>query len=55
MDDQVSPERHEGADWSKPQLQIRGPHTQAYGSALTYARRYSLASMVGVVTEDDDG
>jgi len=28
---------------------------QAYGSALTYARRYSLASMVGVVTEDDDG
>jgi hypothetical protein len=29
---------------------------QAYGSALTYARRYSLSSMVGIVTdEDDDG
>ena len=29
---------------------------QAYGSALTYARRYSLAAMVGVVAdEDDDG
>ena len=28
---------------------------QAYGSALTYARRYSLSSMVGVVAEDDDG
>jgi len=28
---------------------------QAMGSCLTYARRYSLASMVGVVTDDDDG
>lgn len=28
---------------------------QAYGSALTYARRYSLAAFVGVSTEDDDG
>jgi|SRR6185503_5992824 len=28
---------------------------QAYGSAWTYARRYSLASMVGVISEDDDG
>ena len=29
---------------------------QGYGSALTYARRYSLAAMVGVVAdEDDDG
>lgn len=27
---------------------------QAYGSALTYARRYGLSSMVGLVTEDDD-
>lgn len=29
---------------------------QALGSAITYARRYSLASMLGVMTdEDDDG
>ncbi|HEX7896007.1 MAG TPA: ERF family protein [Terriglobales bacterium] len=29
---------------------------QGYGSALTYARRYTLAAMVGVVAdEDDDG
>ena len=28
---------------------------QAYGSALTYARRYSLAAMVGVAPDDDDG
>jgi hypothetical protein len=28
---------------------------QGYGSAMTYARRYSLAAMVGVCPEDDDG
>lgn len=28
---------------------------QAAGSAITYARRYSLAAMVGVVQVDDDG
>ena len=27
---------------------------QGYGSALTYARRYSTASMIGLITEDDD-
>lgn len=28
---------------------------QGYGSALTYGRRYSLATLVGLVVEDDDG
>ncbi len=28
---------------------------QGVGSALTYARRYALAAMVGVAPEDDDG
>lgn len=28
---------------------------QAYGSAVTYARRYALAAVVGVSPEDDDG
>ena len=28
---------------------------QGYGSALTYTRRYSLATIVGLVVEDDDG
>lgn len=28
---------------------------QGYGSAGTYARRYSLAAMVGIVQDDDDG
>jgi hypothetical protein len=27
---------------------------QAYGSLITYGRRYSLAALLGVVTEDDD-
>ena len=28
---------------------------QGYGSALTYARRYSLMSACGIAPEDDDG
>jgi hypothetical protein len=28
---------------------------QAVGSAITYARRYSLMAMVGIAAEDDDG
>jgi hypothetical protein len=28
---------------------------QGYGSATTYARRYGLASIIGVCPEDDDG
>lgn len=28
---------------------------QGYGSALTYARRYSLMSLCGIAPEDDDG
>ena len=28
---------------------------QQYGSAITYARRYSLSALVGVAADDDDG
>lgn len=28
---------------------------QGYGSALTYARRYALASIIGISQDDDDG
>jgi len=28
---------------------------QAYGSALTYGRRYSIMALLGLVTDDDDG
>jgi hypothetical protein len=32
-----------------------GTDAQKYGSALTYARRYSLATLCGITQEDDDG
>ena len=31
------------------------PDMQGYGSAITYARRYSLQTALGVPSEDDDG
>ncbi len=31
------------------------PDAQGYGSALTYARRYSLMAACGIAPEDDDG
>jgi hypothetical protein len=30
------------------------PDMQGFGSAISYAKRYSLASMIGVVSEEDD-
>lgn len=27
---------------------------QGYGSAMTYARRYGLSALLGIITEDDD-
>ncbi len=49
---------HESGQWIAGTMtlpiSIRTP--QGYGSALTYARRYSLAAMIGLcVEEDDDG
>lgn len=47
---------HASGQWIEseiPVLTVRsGP--QEYGSALTYARRYALAAMVGVAPDDDD-
>jgi hypothetical protein len=37
-------------------MPVKDPtNPQAVGSALTYARRYALSSVVGVCPEDDDG
>ena len=36
-------------------LPVSKNDAQGYGSALTYARRYSLSAAVGVAPEDDDG
>lgn len=47
---------HSSGEWisSELYLPVQG-NAQQYGSALTYARRYSLAAMAGVAPADDDG
>jgi hypothetical protein len=46
-----------GQDHTDRPLELRcGPGAQDVGSAITYARRYSLAALVGLAgSEDDDG
>ena len=46
----------ESGEWHKSliSMPLTKVDPQAYGSALTYARRYGLSSMIGLVTEDDD-
>jgi hypothetical protein len=50
---------HESGEWISslyPVKPAKENDPQSLGSAITYARRYSLASIVGVVAdEDDDG
>lgn len=48
---------HSSGQWIKETLTIplQKVDAQGYGSATTYARRYSLSAMVGVAPDDDDG
>lgn len=49
---------HTSGEWieSSVRVPVVGGNAQQVGSALTYARRYSLAALCGVVAdEDDDG
>ncbi len=49
---------HESGQWvsGTEVVPISVPTPQSFGSALTYARRYGVAAMVGLcVEEDDDG
>lgn len=48
---------HSSGQWMKSSILINPTKndSQGVGAAMTYLRRYSLAAMVGVVTEDDDG
>lgn len=61
----VTPERfvrlttrliHKSGEWVEVELDFKSKEDtpQAIGSCITYARRYSLASLVGVVAEDED-
>ena len=48
---------HSSGEWMQSlfPLLARDRTPQAFGIALSYARRYALAAMVGVVQTDDDG
>lgn len=48
---------HTSGEWMRGRLTIpvSKPDAQGVGSAVTYARRYALAAMVGIVQDDDDG
>lgn len=49
---------HSSGEWisGRFSIAVERPTAQAIGSALTYLRRYGLAALVGVVSdEDDDG
>jgi len=48
---------HESGEWISGTLTMKPVKAdpQGIGSCITYARRYALASMVGVAPEDDDG
>lgn len=48
---------HESGEWLESQylLPLTKNDPQAAGSAITYARRYSLQSMAGIPAVDDDG
>jgi len=48
---------HESGQWIRGHLTLepKDKTPQGYGSAITYARRYALAAIVGVAPEDDDG
>jgi ERF superfamily len=48
---------HESGQWMKStaMLPISKPGSQEIGSCITYFRRYSLAALVGVYQDDDDG
>jgi len=46
----------ESGQWQSSLLVMPLPKSdpQGYGSAMTYARRYGLSALVGIVTENDD-
>ena len=48
---------HSSGQWIKSRytMPVSKLDAQAVGSAITYARRYALASIVGIAPEDDDG
>ena len=50
-----SVEKHRGCQIVEAKLSGINNPVQAYGSSLTYCRRYSVLMALGLATEDDDG
>lgn len=48
-------EKHRGCQIVEAKLSGINNPVQAYGSSLTYCRRYSILMALGLATEDDDG
>ena len=48
-------EKHRGCQIVEAKLSGINNPVQAYGSSLTYCRRYSVLMALGLATEDDDG
>jgi len=48
---------HKSGEWFKNSIQMTSAQNtpQAIGSCITYGRRYSFCSVVGISPEDDDG
>lgn len=49
---------HQSGEWLSSgvvRVPVSKEDAQGYGSAMTYARRYSLSSAFGIAPEDDDG
>lgn len=48
---------HSSGEWIRGQLAVKPVKSdpQSVGSCITYLRRYSLQSIVGIAPEDDDG
>lgn len=46
---------HTSGEWIRGQLSMKAERdtAQGYGAVITYGRRYSLASMVGIVADED--
>lgn len=48
---------HSSGEWMESSIDIpvQKQDSQGYGTTISYARRYSLAAMIGIYSEDDDG
>lgn len=47
---------HSSGQWISSQMRlVNTPDMQKAGSAVTYARRYTLGALLSIKTEDDDG